>query len=183
MRRFQNAVLSLLIVGIAVQLWIGNGGLPAGEDWAVFPKPIDVGDSLHIVTGYAEPSGPVTISLDDRTVPVTVIYTFHPDCGHSRAQGSEWARHFDRVRATDVGVRRIALTGDSLATALNFAEQFAWQVEVLSVAGLSRLQREHSLVERSPWVFVFDSRGVLRLHGHGSQLDRVEAAVLRLLSE
>jgi len=183
MRRFQNVVLSLLIVGIAVQLWIGNRGLPEGDDRAGLAEPIDVGDSLLRVTGYTEPNAPVAISLDDRTVPVTVIYTFHPECSHSRAQGRAWARHFDRVRTTDDGVRRIALTQDSLTTALAFAEHFAWQVEVLSVAGLSLLQREYSLVERSPWVFVFDSRGVLRLHGHGSQLDRIEAAVLRLLSE
>lgn len=47
----------------------------------------------------------------------------------------------------------------------------AW---VLSLAHLPSKDRALLLVSRTPWVFVFDSVGVLRHHGHGSELAKVD---------
>ena len=183
MKRFQDVLLALLIVGMAVQIWIAAGRMPAGGNRSGVMEPLGVGDTLPLVTGYTEHGAPVTISLDDETAPVTVIYSFHPDCAHSRTWGREWARHFDQVLANDTGVRRIALTLDGPSPGQDFSKHFGWEAELLSVAGLSPRQREYSLVSRTPWVFVFDSHGVLRFDDHGSQLEQVEAAVSRLLSK
>ena len=166
-----------------MQIWIAAGGMPAGGDRSGLMEPLGVGDTLPLVTGYTGHGAPVTISLDDETAPATVIYSFHPDCAHSRTRGGEWARHFDEVLAIDTGVRRIALTLDGPSPGQDFSKHFGWEAELLSVAGLSPRQREYSLVSRTPWVFVFDSHGVLRFDGHGGQLEEVEAAVSRLLSE
>ena len=107
MKRFQDVLLALLIVGMAVQIWIAAGRMPAGGDRSGLMEPLSVGDTVRVVTGYTEHGAPVTISLDDETAPVTVIYSFHPDCAHSRTWGREWARHFDEVQASNGGVRRI----------------------------------------------------------------------------
>ena len=183
MKRFQDLVLSLLLIGIAVQIWIVFVPMPVGGNRSGVPEAVGVGDTLLLCTGYVAPDAPDTISLDEETAGVTVIYSFHPDCGYSATLGSRWARHFDDAQQPDAGIRRFALTLDSLSSALDFAESFGWEVEVVSVAGLSPMQREYSLVSRTPWVFVFDSNGVLQRHVHGSELGAVEAAVSRLLPE
>ena len=183
MNRFQDILLALLVVGIAVQIWIGGGRIPAGGGRSGFMVPLAVGDTVSGLTGYNEAGTPVTIPLlTDEEAQITVIYSFHPDCSHSRSWGRAWARHFDQVQAEDSAVRRIALTLDGPLSGQDFAQRFGWETELLSLTGLSPLQREYSLVSRTPWVFVFDSHGVLRFDGHGSQLEQVEAAVSRLQS-
>lgn len=181
MKRLLDCLLAVAIGGIVVQSWIAAGRVPADAYGSAAPNPLDVGDTLLLVTGYSGLGAPDTVFLDGEVGSVTVLYSFHPDCPHSGAVGPEWARHFDEVRATDVGVRRIAVTVDSVSSALDFTDRFGWGAEVVSVAGLSPMRQEYALVSRTPWVFVFDSHGVLRLHGHGSQLDQVEVAVARLL--
>lgn len=182
MKRLQDVLLALLVVGMAVQIWIATGRIPDGDDRSGLMEPLSVADTVRILTGYTQHGAPVTISLDNETATVTVIYSFHPDCAHSRTWGPEWARHFDEARASNAGVRTILLTLDSPSSGQDFADRLGWEAELLSVHGLSPQQREFSLVSRTPWVFVFDSDGVLRFDGHGSQLGQVEAAVSRLQS-
>ena len=181
MRRFPDLLLALMIGGIVVQIWVVTGLAPADGFRSGPPAPFDVGDTLRLVTGYTGPGHPDTVSLDHEQTLATVVYSYHPDCVHSRTLGPTWARHFDEVRSTDTRVRRLALTLANPSSALHFVDHFGWQVEALSVTGLTPLQREYALVSKTPWVFVFDSHGVLRLHGHGSMLDKVEAVVLHLL--
>ena len=182
MNRFQDVLLALLVVGIAVQIWSAAGRMPV-DDGSALMEPLAVGDTVPVLNGYSGLGVPVRISLpNDEAARVTVIYTFHPDCVHSRSWGREWARHFGQVQAIDSGVRRIALTLDGPSSGQDFAKHFGWEAEFLSVAGLSPRQREYSLVARTPWVFVFDSDGVLRFDGHGGQLKQVNAVVSRLLS-
>lgn len=181
MKRFPDLLLALMIGAIVVQIWIAAGRAPTGEYRSGPPAPLDLGDTVRLVTGYIKPGQVDTLYLDDETTHVTVLYSYDPDCVHSRTLGPTWARHFKEVRPTDARVRRLAVTLANPSSARDFADHLGWQVEVLSVAGLTPLKREHALVSRTPWVFVFDSRGVLHLHSHGSQLDQVEAAVSHLL--
>ena len=182
MKRLPDFLLALMIGGIVVQIWMATDRLaPAGEFRSAPPAPLDVGDTLRLVTGYTEPGHPDTVFLDHEKTFATVVYSYHPDCVHTRTLGPTWARHFNEVRSTDARVRRLAVTLANPSSALDFVDHFGWQVEALSVAGLTPLQPAYALVSRTPWVFVFDSHGVLRLHSHGSQLDQVEAAVSHLL--
>lgn len=176
MKRFQDVLLTLLIVGIAVQTWTAIGRTPGGDARSGLIEPLAVGDTVPLVTGYSELGVPVKVFLNDEEERVTVLYSFHPDCPHSRTWGPEWAKHLDQVRAIDTGVRRIALTLDGPSSGQDFSEHFGWDAELLSVSGLSPRQRLYSLVSRTPWVFVFDAHGVLRFDGHGGQLEQVQAA-------
>lgn len=183
MKRFPDLLLAMMIGGIVVQIWIAAGRIPEGGFQAGEAKTLDVADTLPFVTGYSGVGRADTVFLGDEIASVTILYSFHPDCAHSRTLAHEWARHFDEVWATDAAVRSIAVTLAMPSLAQDFADRFGWQAEVISVAGISPLQREYTLVSRTPWVFVFDSHGVLLLHDHGSRLDRVEAAAARLLLE
>jgi hypothetical protein len=108
MKRFQDVLLALLVVGIAVQIWTATVRTPEGDNQSSLVEPLAVGDTLPVVTGYGELGIPVTVSLlSDDAPQVTVIYSFHPDCAHSRSWGRGWARHFDQGRvASDEGRRR-----------------------------------------------------------------------------
>ena len=77
-------------------------------------------------------------------------------------------------------VQRIAVTNDSVGPAVAYAERFGWNVEVLSVAELTPGDREYSLFSRTPWVFVFDSAGVLRFDGHGRRLEQMIQVIAAL---
>lgn len=184
MKRFQDTLLAVLAAGIVVQVWIAAWGAYSGESRSSLTGPITVGDTVPLLTGYNEEGTPVTIHLDGDGTRGTVLYSFHPACAYSRTWGPEWGRHFDQVRAIDGGVRRIALTLDSPSSGQDFAKHFGWEVDFLSLAEVSPLEgnNSHSLVSRTPWVFVFDSNGVLRFDGHGSELELLEAAVSRLQS-
>lgn len=183
MKRFPDLLLAMMIGGIVVQIWIAAGRMPEGGFQAAEVKRLDVADTLPFVTGYSGLGTAETVFLNDGMASATILYSFHPDCIHSRTLAQEWGRHFDEVSATNAAVRRVAVTSAMPSLAQDFADHFGWQTEVLSVAGLSPLQREYTLVSRTPWVFVFDSNGVLLLHDHGSRIDKVEAAAARLLLE
>jgi len=80
-------------------------------------------------------------------------------------------------RASGSLVQRIAVTNDSVGPAVAYAEGFGWNVEVLSVEELTPGDRAYSLFSRTPWVFVFDSAGVLRFDGHGRRLEPMMQAI------
>ncbi len=94
---------------------------------------------------------------------------------------SRIGQHFAELGATDFPVRMIALTQAGFPAALEFADDFDWHVEIPSVSGLGMSSAERHPISRTPWVFVFDSTGVLRLQVHGADLDQVEKT-LALLS-
>ncbi len=87
----------------------------------------------------------------------------------------EWAKRFDAPVAS--GVRRIAVSHARPAAAAAYAEGAGWEVDVISVAQLEPTAQSRVLASRTPWVFVFDSAGVLRHHGHGNDLGAVGRAL------
>ncbi len=80
------------------------------------------------------------------------------------------------------GTRTVALTQDLPGPAASYAERFSWDVELLSMPDAVPPDIGYPLVSRTPWVFVFDSGGVLRLQGHGGELDLVEQAAQSISS-
>ena len=96
----------------------------------------------------------------------------HPDCAHSDRVALAWQAHFANGLG-DPNVRRIAVTSDAPAAAAQYAARFGWQVELLSLAHPDHAGQARSLTSRTPWLVVFDARGVLRLQAHGSELEQL----------
>lgn len=175
--RWLNALLFLLITGIG-----GQTVLAVGRSWQASPpsapvSAMTVGDTLPTLTGNLEGSIPTTVQLATNAGVATVLYVFHPDCVHCHAVAPEWAEHFSADQTDGPLVQRIAVTNDSVGPAVAYAERFGWNVDVLSVAELTLADREYSLFARTPWVFVFDSAGVLRFDGHGRRLEQMIQAI------
>ena len=148
------------------------------------PQPaFALGDTLRFLTSYTEAGAFDTIPIATETALATVLYVFHPDCVYCRDSAHTWASHFADIATTPrSGIRRLALTLANPSAAGLFAQAFDWQVDVRSVAGLSPTSREYSLLSKTPWVFVFDSHGVLRMDGHGNNLNDIEYNVSLLLA-
>ena len=175
--RWLNVLLFVFVAGIAGQTVVAVSRAREASPPSAPLSAMVVGDTLPALAGNLEGKGPTTVRLATDAGIATVLYVFHPDCVHCHAVAPEWADHFSADDASRPMVQRIAVTNDSVGPALAYAERFGWNVEVLSVAELTPADREYSLFARTPWVFVFDSAGVLRFDGHGRRLEQMIQAI------
>ena len=182
MKRYQDAVLVLLVLAVFGQvLYLVIRKRPVEDAVAAGPTVL-VGDTVGSLAGYVEEDVLALVPLDGDPGTVTVLYAFHSECAFCDDVAPAWASHFATAGPSGRRVRRIAVTRDLPGPAATYAEQFGWQVDLLSVSQLAETSREYSLVSRTPWVFVFDADGVLRFHDHGGELERVEQAVASIAS-
>ncbi|MCY3546851.1 MAG: hypothetical protein OXH49_08205 [Gemmatimonadetes bacterium] len=172
-----NALLFLLVAGIGSQIVLAVSRAQQAAPPPASATELVVGDTLPALTGSLEGNVPTTIPLVTDADIATVLYVFHPDCVHCHAVAPEWAEHFSADHIDWPVVQRIAVTNDSVGPAVAYAERFGWNVDVLSVKDLTPADREFSLFSKTPWVFVFDSAGVLRFNGHGRRLGQMIQAI------
>jgi len=177
MKRVQSAALILLVSAIVGQsLYLAFRTTPR-DDPGRPASQVRVGDTLGFLSGHVEDGTATTLPLREERGAVTVLYAFHSECGFCDDVAPAWGRYFAAPDSGTAGLRRIALTRDPPATAADYARRFGWRVELLSVSRLPDTSREHVLVARTPWVFVFDSDGMLRFHDHGAELERIDKAI------
>lgn len=173
----RDLLLAALLAGVAVQLSVAAARPRPLDLSVVSAPPLSVGDALGGLAGLAADGSPSRLGLAETGRTATVLFAFHPDCVHSDTVAEDWARHFGGDGPTIADARTLAVTRDTPGAAAAYAERFAWDVELLSMPNLSRSDVEYSLVSRTPWVFVFDSEGVLRFQDHGGELERAAQAV------
>ena len=176
-KRWLNALLLLLVAGIVGQTVLAASHARHASTPSAPASAMAVGDTLPALAGNLDGSVPTTVRLATDSGMATVLYVFHPDCVHCHAVAPEWAEHFSADHTNGPLMQRIAVTNDSVGPAVAYAERFGWNVDVLSVAQLTPGDREYSLFSRTPWVFVFDSAGVLRFDGHGRRLEQMIQAI------
>lgn len=172
-RRLLVVALAVVSTSLAIQLSIvAHRTLTTGRATA-FPAPYSVGDTVRFLEAGGSGGEPVRVSLAGIAETATVVYAFHSECVHCLSVAPAWAEHFAASGASS-RTHRVAVTQEDSATAARYAARFGWNVKVLSLAHLPSKDRALLLVSRTPWVFVFDSVGVLRHHGHGSDLAKVD---------
>ena len=178
--RFARILLALLVVAIGVQgVLLLNRTLPEGD--AAGPAPaVGVGDTLHALAGEMAAGSTTVIPLATGAGSATVLYAFHPECAYCDSIAPAWSRYPSTDDAGGARVRRLAVTMDLPEPALAYAARFGWKMEVLSMSRLTPADRDYSLLAKTPWIFVFDSGGVLRFQGHGTDLELAEEAVRSL---
>ncbi len=180
MKRYHDVVLFLLVLVViaqAVHLAVRPG--PAADGVAL-EQGVLVGDTLHALTGHDDDGVLAMVPLDSDPGTVTVLYAFNSECAFCDEVAPEWASHFGAQERATASVRRIAVTRDLPGPAATYAARFGWRVDLLSISQLAETSRESSLISRTPWVFVFDSDGVLRFQDHGAELQRMEEAIAAL---
>lgn len=183
MKRYQDVALFLLVLAVVAQTLHVIVRADRTDD-AMAPAPsVAVGDTVRSLGGYDEDGAMTTIPLLTGPDTLTVVYAFHPECAFCDAVAPDWAAHFAVDDPLAVPVRRIALTRELPGPAATYAERFDWEVNLLSVAdSATATTPEAFLVSRTPWIYVFDSDGVLRFQDHGAELESVEQAAAEIAS-
>lgn len=180
-KRCLDVLLTVLVLAFVAQSTVAITRRPeANTGPPVSGHPAIVGDTLLEVTGYFRGGTSSTIRLASDSGTVTILYSFHPECVHSHTVAHDWADHFAADFNSEAGVRRIAITSDSTDAAYEYAKRFGWSVDVVALRPPAPAHREYALLSRTPWVFVFDSDGVLRFEGHGNALEQVGQVVAGL---
>ena len=182
MRNRRDIVLTILLLGVAVQVLVTARRVRPSEGAADPPARLAVGDALPTLEGVGADGSPLSVPLANDEGAVTVLFAYHSECAHSDTVASDWASFLAGRTWSAEGIRTLALTRDLPGPAVSYAERFGWDVDLLSAPDAAAPDIRHSLVSRTPWVFVFDPGGVLRFQGHGGELDLVEHAVASLAS-
>lgn len=177
MKRYQDVLLFLLVLVVIAQ--VVHVAVRPGQptDGAAQERGVRVGDRVGALTGYDDDGVLAILPLEADPGTVTVLYAFNSECAFCDDVAPDWASHFAAPAAASPAIRRIAVTRDLPGPAATYAERFGWQVDLLSVSEPAQGGRESSLVSKTPWVFVFDSGGVLRFQDHGAELQRMEEAI------
>ena len=149
MKRYQDVALFLLVLAIMAQtLHVMVRAQPADDAMAPAPTVL-IGDTIPSLTGYAEDSVLTTVSLDTDAYTATVVYAFHPECAFCDTVAPEWGAHFAAGDPKAAPVRRIAVTRELPGPAATYAEQFTWNIDLLSVSRLVETSPEAFLVSRN----------------------------------
>lgn len=182
MRNRRDIVLTILVLGVAAQVLFAAQRARSLDGLANPATQLAVGDALPVLEGVGTDGSPLAVPLANDEGAVTVLFAYHSECVHSDTVASDWTSFFaDGTWGAD-GIRTLALTRDLPGPAVSYAERFGWDVDLLSTPDAVPSDIRHSLVSRTPWVFVFDAGGVLRFQGHGGELDLVEQAVESIMS-
>lgn len=175
--RYSKVLLALLIAAIGVQgILLVSRRHPEGD--AVQPAPaLGVGDTVRALSGRTAAGSTTVIPLAAGDARATVLYAFHPECAYCDSIAPAWSRYAPGDDADGTRVRRLAVTMDLPEPALSYAARFGWKMDVLSMSQLTPADRDYSLLARTPWIFVFDSAGVLRFQVHGTDMELAEEAI------
>lgn len=142
-----------------------------------------LGTSANPVTEFAQLGDVVTTlrAIDDSVVteiliadvggPV-ILLAFHSECPHCEAIAPDWRAWLAKGPPTRV----LAISRDTLAVGLNYAETHGWKVPVVSV-GAEPDEPEAGLTRRTPWIYVIDRHGIVRFEGHGSRLGALDSVL------
>ena len=182
MKRYQDVALFLLVLAIIAQTVHVMVRAQPADDTMRPASTVLIGDTVPSLVGHAEDSVLTTVFLDADPYTATVVYAFHPECAFCDAVVPEWAAHFAAADPKTTPVRRIAITRERPGPAATYAQQFNWDIDLLSVSGFAETSPEAFLVSRTPWIYVFDSKGVLRFHAHGAEVEHVDRAVAEIAS-
>lgn len=179
MKNVSGIVVATLLLGLIIQSvqlashWSAPEGMPLPFEWTV-------GDTLAQLVGVGGDGQAAALDIRTDSQAVTVIYAFYSECVFCHDVAPAWSAHF---RAPTGGIQRVAVTRDPPELAVPYAERFQWDVDIVSIPQVTLSDRVYALTVRTPWLFVFDRWGVLRLEGHGSQLDRIGEFAAGLMAE
>ena len=166
----RGGALKLLAVLAIVQLVALGHRTPRPET----PTPeFAVGDDLSSLV--IKDSGGETIDLGAGSK--TLLLVFDPDCPHTTRVAKDWASWLAQARPE--AHRTIAVSSGALSTAVRYAQDKHWEVQVGAVEPAADGKGDHSLTKRTPWVFAVGPDGTVVAEGHGIRLAEVAQTIRR----
>jgi peroxiredoxin len=134
---------------------------------------LSVGDKLEEISAVDSAGKPVDVLLSQEGTRYTVLLAYDAGCAHTAKIATKWKEWLaDPPRA-----RVLAVANDPPDSAIAHRDRNGWNVTLVSVPHAVPGSREHILLRRSPWLFVFDSDGKLALEAHGARLASVDSLI------
>jgi hypothetical protein len=131
-------------------------------------------DSLGALFGAVEligAGGEVTTLASGQP---TIVLVFHSACGHCRTVAPDWA---DWLATRDSTIRVVAVSREPYESALAYADEFGWQVDVRVTEPAWLMPRANVMTARTPWVYGLDSTGRVVAAAHGSEVRTIASAL------
>jgi hypothetical protein len=165
----------LAIAALSLLLLLQLAAFARTSDTPVAPAlpELTVGDRLEQISGVDSAGKPVDVSLSHAGTRYTVVLAYDAGCAHTANVAAAWKAWLaDTPRA-----RVLAVANDPPDSAFAHRDEHGWNVDLVSVPHPVPGSREHVLLRRSPWLFVFDSDGKLALEAHGARLASVDSLI------
>jgi peroxiredoxin len=160
-----------VLVGILTLTALCQGGIlaarAAGESPRTPPVGIAVGDTIQAF----QVAGATPVALTARDGKWTVLMAFRSTCAWCDSVAPQWSAWLAKPSSACV----LGITSDSPDSAAAYRDGKRWSLELVPAPKQEPGTVESSLLSRTPWVYVLDDRGVVRYHGHGSNLPKVDS--------
>lgn len=173
-----NGKHGLVLVGLVLLAVIQVGALVvmanrAKHPPAIRPPDLAIGDGIPAIRGRDTLAAITTLSFRRKGTGWTVLLAFSPACAWCDSVAPRWKRWTGEVgnRAAVVGIA----SGDPLA-ALEYTRAHGWKIgELIVVDSTMTGMLGRQLTRKTPWLFLIDSRGILRYSGHGNEVGIVDS--------
>lgn len=134
-----------------------------------------IGAIIATIRGHDSLGRLATVSLRRTDPSWTVLLAFSPTCSWCDSVAPRWRSWTNEVNHR---VRVVGVVSGSPSAALAYTHRHAWQLQdLLAVDSTVTGTLERQLTRKTPWLFLFDSAGVLRYSGHGNEVGVVDSLV------
>ena len=145
MKNRLNIVLTILLLGVAVQVLVAASRVQPVDVAGAPAAQLAVGDALPLLEGMGVDGNPLSVPLANGDGAVTLVFAYYSACAHSDTVAPDWASFLAEKGRSVGGARTLAVTRDVPGPAALYAERFGWDVEVLSMPDLTPSDIRHSL--------------------------------------
>ena len=163
----KNAVIvGLIVLAIAQLVVFGYRSVNAGP----IGRRVGVGDDVAGLT-VVDATGAERALATGAT---TILLIFHSECGFCATVAPDWRAWLDEHRSEEAV---LAVSKEPIAAAAAYVGEHGWNVDVASLEVGMLGGQAHSLISRTPWIFILDADGVVLAEGHGDQLAELAGAL------
>lgn len=140
---------------------------------ATIATSLDVGDTITVLTMFDERGKPVQLGASDSSSRWTVLLSVYSHCIWCDSIAPTWKEYIDQPH--DYVVHMVSR--EPIDTLIEYADSKGYDVSLLSIGGATDGSLERELTGKTPWIYVLDSDGVLRLAEHGFAVDSLDSFI------
>lgn len=170
MRRIlPSRILIVLLVAAAITqaAFLGHRLRARASSHSAAPPPdLKIGDEVDTVHAIASDADTAWTHFKRSDGEWTAVLAFYSNCPYCEAVSPVWRDWLSRSHS----MRVVGITRDSLPVARRYVTHHGWDIPVLSVLGAPLGSTAQLIVNRTPWVFLIDARGIVRYAGHGQTI-------------
>jgi len=173
-----NGKGGLVLVGLALLAMVQVGAIVLSASRAknlpaVRPPDLVIGDAVPAIRGRDSLAGSTTVALRRKDASWTVLLAFSPTCAWCDSVAPRWKSWTGAIGGQ---VAVVGISSGAPSAALRYTHAHGWKLgELIVVDSAVTGVLGRQLTRKTPWLFLFDSKGVLRYSGHGNEVGTVDS--------